>query len=121
MKNGSIWYSDALYFRCSFYSLCAMLRKYENEFCTVKLLEYSVQTDSIVMYKNWGEVAAEEFAAFLLGEKILSKEELRMYAIWWSELVEDNSSLWVMVNGRLVGGQEDFYDFAIWKKIQKNP
>ncbi len=116
-----IWYSDAPYSRCGFYSLCAMLQKYENEIHTVKLPEYSVRTNSVVMYKNWGEVAAEELAAFLPGEKILSKEEIRMYAIWWSELVEDNSPLRAMVNGRLVGVQEDFYDFAIWKKLTKEP
>lgn len=116
-----IWYSDAPYSRCGFYSLCAMLRKYENEIRTVKLPEYSVQTNSIVTYKNWGEVAAEEFAAFLPDERILSKEELRMYAIWWSKLVEDNSPLRAMVNGRLVGVQEDFYDFAIWKRLTEEP
>jgi len=38
------------------------------------------------MYKNWGDVAAEEFAAFLPCEKKLSKEEIRMYAIWWGSL-----------------------------------
>ena len=37
MKNGRIWYSDALYSRCGFYSRCAMLRKYENELRTVNL------------------------------------------------------------------------------------
>lgn len=116
-----IWYSDAPYSRCGFYSLCTMLRKYENEIHTVKLPEYRVQTDSIVMYQNWGEVAAEEFASFLPGEKVLSKEEIRMYAGWWSELVEDNSPVRAMVNGRLVGVQEDFYDFAIWKRLTEEP
>ena len=98
-----------------------MLRKYENEIRTVKLPEYRVQTDSIVMYQNWGEVAAEEFASFLPGEKVLSKEEIRMYAGWWSELVEDNSPVRAMVNGRLVGVREDFYDFAIWKRLTEEP
>ena len=35
--------------------------------------------------------------------------------------MEDNSPLRAMVNGRLVGVQEDFYDFAIWKKLTKEP
>ncbi|MCI9142395.1 MAG: DUF1835 domain-containing protein [Lachnospiraceae bacterium] len=116
-----IWFSDAPYSRCGFYSLCAMLQKYENEIHTIKLPEYSVRTNSIVMHKDWGEVAAEEFAAFLPCEKKLSKEEIRMYAIWWRELVEDNSPLRAMVSGRLVGVREDFYDFAIWKKLTKEP
>ncbi|MBD5549858.1 MAG: DUF1835 domain-containing protein [Lachnospiraceae bacterium] len=120
-ENIRIWYSDAPYSRCGFYSLCALLRKYENEVHTVKLPEYSIRTDSIVTHKNWGEVTAAEFAVFLSGERILSKEEIRMYAIWWSELVEDNSPLRAMVNGRLVGVQEEFYDFSIWKRLSEEP
>lgn len=116
-----IWYSDAPYSRCGFYSLCAMLQKYKNEICVVRLPEYCVRADSIVLHKNWGEVAAEEFAAFLPLEKKLSKEELQLYAILWSGLVEDNSPLRAVVNGRVVGVPEDFYDFLMWKRLTKEP
>ena len=38
-----IWYSDAPYFRCGYYSLCRMLQGYENEIYTVKLPEYVIR------------------------------------------------------------------------------
>lgn len=117
-----VWYSDAPYSKCGFYQLCAGLQKYQNEISAVKLPEYRIRTDNtIVSYKNWGEVAAEEFAGFLYCEKKLSKEEIRMYAILWSILQEDNSPLRAVVNGKLIGVPEDFYDFLIWKRITRKP
>ena len=117
-----VWYSDAPYSRCGFYHLCATLQKCRNEISVVKLPEYKVRSDnSIISYKNWGEVAAEEFAGFLNCEKKLSGEEIRMYAMLWSTLQEDNSPLRAVVNGKLIGVPEDFYDFLIWKRITHKP
>lgn len=117
-----VWYSDAPYSRCGFYHLCFSLQKYQNEVSVVKLPEYRVRADrSIVCHKNWGEVAAEEFAGFLNCERKLSREEIRMYAISWGILQEDNSPLRAVVNGKLIGVAEDFYDFLIWKKITSKP
>lgn len=116
-----IWYSDAPYSRCGFYHLCQILEKYENEIRVVKLPEYAVREKNITFYKNWNEVAAEEFAGFLSFEKILSKEEVRLYSILWNDLVEDNSPLRAVVNGKVLGVPEDFYDFQIWKRLTKKP
>lgn len=121
-KPVRVWYSDAPYSRCGFYHLCASLQGYQNEISVVKLPEYRIRSDhSIVSYKNWGEVAAEEFAGFLPFEKKLSGEEIRMYAILWGILQEDNSPLRVVVNGKLIGVSEEFYDFLIWKRITQKP
>lgn len=116
-----IWYSDAPYSRCGLYSLCRLLEKYDNEISIVKMPEYAVRENSIIFYKNWGEVAAEEFASFLPYERKLSKEEVRMYAILWSGLVEENSSLRAVVNGRVISVPEDFYDFLIFNKLSRKP
>ena len=116
-----IWYSDAPYSRCGFYHLCQILKNYENEIRAVKLPEYVVLEKSIISYRNWGDVAAEEFASFLPYEKRLSKEEVRMYAILWCDLVEDNSPLRSVINGKVLGVPEDFYDFQIWKRLTEKP
>ena len=116
-----IWYSDAPYSRCGLYHLCNILNCYENEIYLVKLPEYVVHGKTICFYKNWGEVAAEEFAGFLSGERIVSKEELRMYSSLWNELVEDNSPLRAIVNGKMIGVPEDFYDFMILNRITTKP
>ena len=88
----------------------------------VRLPEYEVRQDNtIVSYSHWGEVFPEEFAQYLSHEKKLSKTELKMYAWNWAELQEDNSPLRAVVNGRVLGVPEDFYDFLIWKRITKKP
>lgn len=117
-----VWYSDAPYSRCGFYHLCTDLKKYQNEIRVVKLPEYKVHSDnSTTFYNNWGEVAAEEFAGFLTCEKKLSREEIQTYAILWNILQEENSPLRAVVNGKLIGVPEDFYDFLIWKRITRKP
>lgn len=120
-KAVRIWYSDAPYSKCGFYSLCRVLEQYENEIRVVKLPEYVVREKCVTVYRNWGEVAPEEFAGFLPYEKILSKEEVRMYTVLWSGLVEDNSPLRAVINGMVLGVSEDFYDFQIWKKLTHEP
>ncbi len=40
-----------------------------------------------------------------------------MYARLWGNLQEDNSPLRAVVNGKLIGVAEDFYDFLILKRI----
>lgn len=116
-----IWYSDAPYSRCGFYSLCQILQNCKNEVRTVKLPKYVIRKTNIVSYRNWGEVSAEEFAGFLSHEKILTKEEIRMYALLWIELAEDNSPLRAVINGKVTSVPEGFYDFLIWKKLTCKP
>ena len=116
-----IWYSDAPYSRCGFYHLCQILRKYENEICVVKIPEYINRENCITVFKNCGEVSAEEFAGFLYEEKKLSRNEIRMFANEWSELASDNSPLRGVINGKVEGVPEDFYDFLIWKRITRKP
>lgn len=116
-----VWYSDAPYSRCGFYSLCRILQNYKNEVHIVKLPEYAIRKTNIISYRNWGEVSAEEFAGFLSHERMLTKEEVRMYALLWIELTEDNSPLRAVINGRVTSVPEDFYDFLIWKRLTCKP
>lgn len=116
-----IWYSDAPYSRCGLYSLCQILKDYENKISAVKLPEYIVQDTNIVSYQSWNEVSAEEFAGFLPYERALSEQEVRMYNTLWGILAEENSPLRAIVNNRLLSVPEDFYDFLIWERLTSAP
>lgn len=120
-REARIWYSDAPYSRCGFYHLCQLLRKYNNAYYVVKLPEHVVQGKCVIAYQGWGEVSQEEFSSFLPYAKELSKEEIRMYCSLWTELEEENSPLRAVVNGRVTGVSEDFYDFQIWKRLTREP
>ena len=120
-----IWYSNAPYSQCGLYYVCHVLchvwHKYQDKVHVVRLPEYVVKERLTFSYQNWGEVAPEEFIEFLPDEKKLLQNEVNGYAILWSELVTDRSPLRAMVNGKIVGVPEDFYDSFIFKKISKNP
>ena len=122
-KGGEIrvWYSDSPYARCGLCFLCHWMKKYETTVYVVKLPECRKKDNVIISYQGWGEVAPEEFEWFLQFEKKLSKIERKMYANCWSELMEENSPLRAVINGQLVGVEEDFYDFIIWKRLTKKP
>lgn len=113
-----IWYSDAPYSRCGFYSLCQILQKYKNNVSAVKLPEYVLKGQQITVYQSWNEVCAEEFAGFLPDEKKLSKEEIRMRAQNWTDLQEENTPLRAVINGKVLSVPEDFYDFLIWQELK---
>lgn len=116
-----IWYSSSPYSMCGLYFLCDFLRNYKNTVSVMKLPEHRVKDKCIVSYQNWGEIAAEEFEEFLQYENHLSLEERNLYSIRWAELVEENTPLRAVVNGRLIGVSEEFYDFLIWRRITKTP
>lgn len=124
-----VWYSGAPYSLCGFCHLCGILKEYENEVRAVRLPEYILGASAgdasygkkIRICHNWGEVAAEEFAGFLTEERTLAREEIRMYAWLWSELKQDNSPLRSVINGRVTGVPESFYDFLIFKRLTEEP
>lgn len=116
-----IWYSDAPYSLCGLYHLCSILLKWGNAVYTVKMPEYLSAPRFITRYQNLGEVPPDVFSTFLTAEKRLSRLEIQMYAMHWENLKKDNSPLRAVVNGRVIGVPESFYDFLIWKHLTKRP
>lgn len=116
-----IWYSKSAYSLCGLYYICNLLWKYQNRVFLVELPDYRVNGTVIVSYQNWGEIAAEEFSAFIENQKEVSKSEVKYYAAKWGELVGDNSLLRAVIHNRVIGVEENFYDFLIWKKLTKKP
>ncbi len=50
-------------------------------------------------------------------EKTLTSIEISSYASNWIELKEDKSTLRALVNGKVIGVPEDFYDHIIRKEL----
>ncbi len=113
-----IWYSNAPYAMSGFYYVCNILKDISNEIFTVKLPEYIQIQDAVMAYEKWGEVIPEKFSELIKYEKKMSKIEKIMFANNWLELVEDNSPLRAVVNGRLIGVPIDFYDHLIYKHLK---
>lgn len=117
-----IWYSHAPYALCGLYWVCSLLRNVENKIYIVELPEHEEkENNTIVQYRNWGEIPPEQFSRYLPRQRALSVNERRMYGSMWAELREDNRPLRAFVNGELIGVPEDFYDFLIRKLLTKEP
>ena len=117
-----IWYSHAPYAYCGLCWLCYGLGNGKADIMVVSLPEYRMRADSVIVrYKSWNETAAEEFGSFLHYQKKLTMPERRMYATEWSEMLDAGAMLRAVVNGKLLGVPEDFYDFLILQRLTKKP
>lgn len=113
-----LWYSDAPYSLCGFYFVCNLLKEYDCRVFAVKLPHHvQISDNEIQFYTTWGEVAAGKFYEFLPLAKELSACEIRSYASNWTELKEEKSTLRAVVNGKVIGVPENFYDHIIQKEI----
>lgn len=113
-----LWYSDAPYSICGFYYACNLLRKYNCKVFAIKLPQFMQQEDDAMeFYSSWGEIPAGKFYKFLHLEKELSFCEIRSFATNWDELRKERSSLREVVNGKVIGVPEDFYDHVIRKEL----
>jgi hypothetical protein len=113
-----LWYSDSPYSACGFYYVCSILREYNCKVFAIKLPLYVQLADNIMQfYTSWGEINAGKFYKFLHLEKELSSPEIQSFAYNWLELKEEKSTLRAIVNGKLIGVPEDFYDHIVRKEI----
>ena len=113
-----LWYSDAPYSLCGFYYVCNLLKECDCKISVIKLPHHIHSSDTeIQLNTSWGEIAAGKFYQYLPFEKTLSACEIRSFASNWDELKEDESTLRAVVNGRVIGVPDDFYDHIIRKEI----
>lgn len=116
-----IWYSDIASETCGLYYLCDLLNEYKNEIYLIKLPEMIARDKCIVSYKNWSEVEPKDFKQFENEARKISDKEKWFYSIKWNELKQDNSQLRAIINGKVIGVPEDFYDFQIFKYLNDEP
>ncbi|EOR20232.1 hypothetical protein A500_18047 [Clostridium sartagoforme AAU1] len=116
-----IWYSNAPYEMCGFYYICDLLKDIGTEIFAIKLPDYIKIDDIVVSFQSLEEVGPEQYKTLINYQRRISEIELKMFSNAWLMLVEENSALRVVVNGRLIGVCEDFYDNLIYKHIGYEP
>lgn len=116
-----IWYSSNPDELCGLYWLMAQFYQEKAEcgkLFLVKLPEWEEREDGVTVKKiSWGEVSAEEWSRYLTLQKQVSEPFVRMCAVHWQKLQEENAALRAVVNGQLVSVREDFYDPFILHEI----
>ena len=113
-----LWYSDSPYSMCGFYYVCNILRGYNCKVFIIKLPQYmQLSENTMQFYTSWDEIDAGRFYKFLPLEKELSHREIQSFSCNWAELKDEKSTLRAVVNGKLIGVPEDFYDHIIRKEV----
>lgn len=100
---------------CSLLFLCDRFTNAAPQFSVVRVPDRLVgeQSGTVTTYRSTGEIPPEALAGMIRYEQPLADAERRAYALQWRQLAHENAPLRAIVNGRLMGVPEDFYDFAL--------
>lgn len=113
------WCPDDL---CGVYFVCDLLRDAKTPISVAWAPRESVRRDGVMVeIRGLGEVNPEELGAMAAGAVELEPNRRRAYADCWRELAAENAPLRAVVNGRLSGVPEDFYDFALRAALPEEP
>lgn len=116
-RNGEkirIWVSNAPASACGLRHLLWEIRDCDCPVSVVELPGLRENGDGTVThYTDWNEVQPGHFARFLQLERELGSVERRVLAFEWIEAQKENAPLRALVNGRLLGVPEDFYDHLL--------
>lgn len=118
-----LWYSDQPDELCGLYWMMDQLDGLK-EGCgpvsAVKLPRFEQRDEhTVVEFTSWGEVAPEEWNAFLPLEQPVTPIQRRAFANCWRTLREENAPLRAVLNGRLVSVREDLYDSFIRRELER--
>ncbi len=124
LKNNEslrIWYDETPYSICGMMWLCSKLLSYKGKIYTVKLSRLYIDGDTAVEYSGWGELDPDRLAEMQIFHNRMLRPEIRVNAMHWEHLKQENAPLRAVVNGSVIGVPEDFYDFLIWKYLGIEP
>lgn len=118
-----IWADDTPDGVCGLRHAAALLAGLDARVTLVSLPRWWERPDGAVVRweRGWGEVHPEEFGLHLGGAEELTRPVLRMLALEWERLREENAPLRAVVNGRVMGVSEDFYDPVLRRCLTEKP
>ena len=114
-----IWADPTPHSACGLLHAAALLEHTAASVHVVFLPPWRERPDGVTeIYDNgWGEVAPELFGRFCSLERPVPRTALTAMAIKWRELQQENAPLRAVVNGRVCGVGEDFYDGLIRRHL----
>ena len=99
---------------CGLHLVCRLMHEAQTPLSVVRVPARIEKDNCVIEYRGTGDIDAELLGG--MAERYtqpLSAVQRMAYATQWSELARENAPLRAVVNGRLMGVPEDFYDFAL--------
>lgn len=114
-----IWVGPSANDGCGLYFLCSILKDIEVSLSVVHRPPYQLTPfKSLVFFRNWDEITENYFQMLVQGETVLSEIEKKVFAMMWENQLK-TSPLRVMLEGKVLGVSEDFYDsFIRWQLLK---
>ena len=116
-----IWYSNQPDERCGLYWFIAyfrLLREEKGNVYLVRLPDWEEDGAGNMMQKtSWGDMAPGEWHRYLSKQELASPAFYAYCTAQWETLRRENAPLRVVVNGKLTGMPETFYDEIIMREI----
>ena len=116
-----VWVSDTPSSILGLYHLCSILKAYDNSVYLLELPKHLVGVEGIMGSTTWDEISPEGFRQCFGLERKLSKEEINRYSELWEVQVRNPYPLRILLNGQIVGVEEDYYDFLIERRLGEEP
>lgn len=116
-----IWYSSQPNEMCGLYWFMAQLKQWgidNPQINTVRLPEWEADDGNAVQKSGWGEVSPGEWHGYLNLQTPVPPGIAQGYAFRWQELQKEDAPLRAVLNGRLMGVLESFYDAFILREIE---
>jgi hypothetical protein len=98
---------------CGLYYICHLFADSPADLSVVRVPAEFEKPPRIILYRSTGEIAVDDFEALASYDTPISPQQRELYAQLWRELKAENAPLRAVVNGRVIGVPEDFYDFAL--------
>ncbi|MBC8530425.1 DUF3658 domain-containing protein [Gehongia tenuis] len=118
-EQARVWYSQQPDEMCGLCWFMAQLRDCPGapEPALMELPRWESDGETLVQKNGWADVAPEEWHRYLTLQRETPPPFVRACANRWRELTQENAPLRAVVNGRLIGVPENFYDPLILREI----
>lgn len=99
---------------CGLHLVCRLMHDAATPLSVVRIPSRVEKDNCIIEYRGTGDIDAELLGGMAVAyEQPLSTVQRMAYTSRWCDLARENAPLRAVVNGRLMGVAEDFYDFAL--------
>ena len=118
-----IWYTEVPDEVCGLYwflDLLSHISVSDDQVRLVRIPKVFMQQNNAVEYNHSGEIPVEEWYKLVPLEEKLKYKDLQLYQWYWRDLNPNDKQLCVLLNGRLLCVNADFYDNFILDMLAKS-
>lgn len=116
-----IWFDDSPQALCGMFQVCTLLKDYDNPVYGMRAPKFSKDGNKYYLANGWASFNQRSLGNYIEEQRLMTAEEIRLYAEYWDRLVSENAPLRAVVSGYPISVEEDFYDSFLLKNLPDEP